>query len=796
MQQSPQNQYSGYPLFYHGLLPNTGAAAFSSYIWRVRWLVIFLCMALGAQAQNTLPALGAWREHLPYQNAVDVVATNKKIFAATPFSLFSIDKNSSEIQRISKVSGLSETGISRIAYDAETEKLFIAYNNSNIDVLVNGSIKNIPALKRATVSGDIRIFQIYPQGSVAYLATGLGIVLLDAEKYQVKETWYIGNSGDPVKTIGTAIADEVIYAATDQGLKSADLSGSPGDYRSWQTLSGSNGLPAGATQSVLNFNGSIVVAVNDSVFILVNGSWRLFFANDWPLLAMNASGNKLFVSQRKPAGEAQVVILQPDGNIENTLQQRGFISYPLHAISDGGAYWIADLYGGLTRWQGSSFESFRLNSPQAISSGQMQVSKNTVVVTAGAVNNAWNYQYNPNGFFVYKEGEWTNYNGYSQTDLQNVLDVITAAVDPGDGSIWAGSFGDGLIHQGTNGTWQIFKENSPIGAAIGDPGSYRVSGLAFDAESNLWISNFGAAQPLHVLKKDGSWQSFTIPFSLRENAVSQIVIDDIGQKWIASPLGNGLLVFDAGSLDNPGDDKWRLYKPGSSNGNLPSAEVMSLALDKNGAVWVGTTNGIGVIECPELAFSNGCDALWPVVQEGGFANYLFKGQEVRAIAVDGANRKWMATATGVWLLNETGDKVLSHFTEENSPLLSNDVKSIAINGAIGEVFFATANGLISFRGGATSAGENPAKVTVFPNPVPPGYSGSIGIRGLSENSIVKITELNGRLVYQTRSLGGQAVWNGKDYKGQTVASGVYLVMAMSENNEEKIVGKIVFVRGK
>ena len=263
---------------------------------------------MGAQAQNSLPALGAWREHLPYQNAVDVVATDKKIIAATPFSLFSIDKISGEIQRISKVSGLSETGISRIAYDAETEKLFIAYNNSNIDVLVNGSIKNIPALQRANVSGDKRIFQIYPQSSFAYLATGLGIVLLDAEKYQVKETWYIGSNGDPVKTNAVAISNDIIYAATDEGLKSASLTVNPGDYRNWQLLSGSNGLPTGAVLSVVNIDDKMLAAVNDSVFILKNGSWNLLFANDWPLLAMNASGSKIFLLQRKPSAEPQVVV--------------------------------------------------------------------------------------------------------------------------------------------------------------------------------------------------------------------------------------------------------------------------------------------------------------------------------------------------------------------------------------------------------------------------------------------------------------------------------------------------------
>jgi hypothetical protein len=156
----------------------------------------------------------------------------------------------------------------------------------------------------------------------------------------------------------------------------------------------------------------------------------------------------------------------------------------------------------------------------------------------------------------------------------------------------------------------------------------------------------------------------------------------------------------------------------------------------------------------------------------------------------------MATSTGAWLIRPDGDKVLAHFTEDNSPLLSNDVKSIAINGATGEVFFATAKGIVSFRGSATEAAETKAKVLVYPNPVPPGFNGTIGIRGLPENSMVKITETNGRLVYQTRSLGGQAIWNGRDYRGHQAASGIYLVLAADETKTEKVVAKIVIIQAK
>jgi hypothetical protein len=375
-----------------------------------------------------------------------------------------------------------------------------------------------------------------------------------------------------------------------------------------------------------------------------------------------------------------------------------------------------------------------------------------------------------------------------------MMDFITVAVDKRDGSAWAGSYGGGLLHIKNNNQFEIFKQNSPIEQAIGDLGSYRIAGLAFDADNNLWISNFGTNHQLHVLKNNASWKSFSAPFPLNNNAAGQILIDDANQKWIISPTGNGLLVFnDNNTIDNAGDDRWKLFKTGVGSGNLPSNEVLSIAKDKSGFIWVGTSDGVASFQCPQEVFVSGCEAIWPVINDGGFANYLFKGQEVRSIAVDGADRKWIATSSGAWLVNADGDKVVEHFTEENSSLLSSDVKTITIDGKTGEVFFATAKGICSFRGTATAAEETKNSVLVFPNPVPPAYNGNIGIRGLPENSIVKITETNGRLVYQTRALGGQAVWNGKDYKGKQAASGIYLVIAEDENKQEKIVTKIVFI---
>jgi len=746
-------------------------------------------------AQQPLPPIGMWREHLPYQGAIDVTASPNKIYAATEYSLFSIDRQTDEVTRLSKVSGLSETGISAIEYDALSNKLYIAYSNSNIDIIDNTGIHNVPELKRKVVTGDKTIYDIYAVNQFSYLSTGLGIIVIDAGKYEIKDSWFIGENGGPVKVNMFTRDNGNYYAATEEGLKTAPVNGNPANFTSWVNLSGTNGLSATAARAVVNFNNAIVVLQNDTLFKKTSTDFQPFFSNGQPIHSVNISGNKLLISQIIPTGDSRIIVIESNGNTQTELQQENVIARPQNAIAVDNEYWVADLFGGLSRWtDGKVAETYKLNSPDNIALGQLMVANGIFYATAGAVNDSWNYQYNPNGIYELKEGYWTSYNKYHNPALDPILDIITIAPDIRDGTLWAGSFGGGLIHLGPNNDVTFYKQNSPLEAMPGDPGSYRVSGLAFDQEHNLWISNFGANHPLHVLKNDGTWQSFTVPFNLNLNAVGKIIIDDASQKWIQSPLGNGLVLFnDNGTPGNISDDKWKLYTAGSGPGNLPANEVTALAKDKNGFIWVGTTNGIGIIQCPSDALNTGCEAIWPVIKEGSFANYLFKGEVVKSIAVDGANRKWIATSSGAWLVNDEGDQVLQHFTAENSFLLSNNVLEIAIDGKTGEVYFATDKGICSYRSDATEASAVQGNILVFPNPVPPGYNGQIAIKGLPENSVVKITELNGRLVYQTRSLGGQAIWNGRDYKGRKAASGIYIVIASDDLQQQKAVTRIVFI---
>jgi len=572
-----------------------------------------------------------------------------------------------------------------------------------------------------------------------YLSTGLGVVVVDGDRFEVKESWLIGNGGNNVKVNDFTSDASFFYAATDEGLKRAVINSTNlSDYLNWQLISGIDGLSAGPCRNIIMAGNKPVVLKNDSVLIYNGTNWDLLYNDGNAINAINSTEGKIAICHRLPGPVSKVVIINADGSVERTIQQNGVTPFPRKAILYNGAYWIADQFNCLSKFSSgpAAEEVYSLNSPDGIASGDMIEYNNVFYATAGEVNDSWNYQYNGYGIYRYKNDEWKNFNRFHYPVLDSMLDFITVTVDPRDESVWAGSFGGGLLHIKPDESFEIFKQNSPIQPHPLDPGSYRVAGLLFDHENNLWISNFGSLQPLVVRKADGNWKNFSLPFTLIENALAQMVMDDVNQIWIVSPLGNGLICYNYGSsIDDINDDHWKMYRSGPGNGNLPSVNVLCVAKDKSGFILVGTDDGIGVIQCPQEVFNTGCEAILPIVQQGNFAGYLFKGENVRSIAVDGADRKWVATKNGVWLISADGEKVIERFTEDNSPLLSSDVKKIAINSKTGEVYFATSRGICSFRGAATGGEQTNSNILVFQNPVPPGYNGTIAIRGIAENSI-------------------------------------------------------------
>ncbi len=737
-------------------------------------------------AQSSPAPIGSWREHLPYQSSIDLAFYQDKLMTATPFSLFSYSTSNQQIERYSQMGILSHTGVQFIQSFAQQSSLLVAYHNNAIDIFNSSGKKNIPDISRSNQMPAKGLNAAYIENENIYLCTAIGIVCINAARAEVTETWRIGSNGQDIQTRNLVKYQSRLYAATDEGLKYAESNGNNlADYQYWLTASGNNGLPTGPVQRVLILNNNLICLIKNNWYILLNNQWQLFYADTAETLTAEVLGNRLVLFQTIN-NESRLAILDLQGNISSTISHP-LLKKPKRILGTENNYWIADSINGLLHFENAAITPIHPSSPAGISEGKIIWAASSLFATRGTVKN--NTGSNLSGeFYVWNNSEWTNYTQKDIPALSDLPDIHSLAYDVSSKEFYTASWGAGVQRWKDGNLIAAYSENV-MGAA-----PYTIASLSFDKKLRLWVSHAGNTEPVKVFDPgSNSWTAISLPYSFAENQISDIIVGNNNSKWIL--LGSmGLLAYDEGSTWNQtSDDRWKLFQFGSGNGNLPGSIVTTAVEDKNGFLWIGTNQGIGIIECANIFGSNTCEAFLPVVRSGNFAGNLFRETEILSIAVDGDNRKWVGTPEGAWLVSATGDSILQYFNTSNSPILHNRVHSIAIDPVTGDVYFATASGICSWRGYATEP-QPKADIQIFPNPVAPDFNGRIAIRGLQENSIVKIVEQNGRLLYQTRSLGGQAIWDGKDYKGNKVATGVYLVLVSGENRKETTAGKIVFIK--
>ncbi|MFM1971098.1 MAG: hypothetical protein RL731_920 [Bacteroidota bacterium] len=735
---------------------------------------------LTLQAFTQAPPIGNWRLHHSYVGTVHL-AVGDKIYAATKEAIFSVN-NTGGFEYFNKLTGLSEASIATIQWESETAQLVVAYSNNNIDVIKGGLVKNIYDLVRT--SNIKTINSIYCDKGMAYIATNIGVVVVNLLKYEIKESWILGPNGSSIEVFSITKDSNFWYAATSLGIYKSPLSNTNlADAKSWTIFYSAGILPP--IKKISSAPTGLIIEKNDSLLLIQPGSTTtLFYKASEQIKTWQFNEQKITIgttnTQTKKAFLYHSAIDNPNLLI---FEQAGILNHPSVCMFSNGSIWIGDSTSGLFKLDPTTktFTSIVPNGPAGQITTALEATSNSIIAASNTKA----------GLFILENGKWLN---QKQNGLDSVAGVQSIATSNYDNSIWLTTAQKGVAKWHNNKVQIFDARNSSLKGATNF--TCFTSGVAADTKGNTWISNAGTTIALHVYQPDGKWTGFTNPYALTD--AGALEIDDLGQIWCATTNANGLLVYNPGSsLTTSGDDKWKQYKAGSGIGNLPSNLVNCIAKDKNGFIWVGTDKGIGIIQCTENIFSPaGCDALLPVVQQDRFAGLLFKDENVQTIAVDGADRKWVGTKNGVWLISATGEKVIYRFSVGNSPLPGNDISKISIDPLTGEVFIATNNGLCSFRSTATEPVSPQQKLLVFPNPVPPGYNGSIAIRGLTNNALVKITNLYGALVYQTRALGGQAIWDGKNTNGTKVASGVYLIICRDDSGIEKIATKITIVQGR
>lgn len=405
--------------------------------------------------------------------------------------------------------------------------------------------------------------------------------------------------------------------------------------------------------------------------------------------------------------------------------------------------------------------------------------------------------------------KWTVFGDESIKNTTGVeyLGLVCVEEDPTDKEhIFAG--GRNGLYEFKNGKFFKFynHKNSPIESVFSNinPEYEFITGLLFDPQGNLLVMNSEShTHCILKLKNNGEWLSFNHPELLKYNGIglpnlSQLMYDKQGLIWFV----NNNWTLPALYCYQSENDAIKAYENlVNQDGTTINAQdgVRCIAEDTEHNIWVGSSGGPFMLERKEINNNGGVFTQVKVPRNDGtdYADYLLAGIDIMSLAIDGGNRKWFGTnGNGVYLISSDNMKEIHHFTSENSKLLSNTVKSIAINPTTGEVFFGTDNGLCSYFSDATKPNTEMTKdnVWAYPNPVEPSYTGPITVTGLSFDADVKILSSNGVVINEGRSNGGTFVWDGCDKKGRRVNSGVYMIVTATNNGEKGTVCKIAVIR--
>ena len=757
-------------------------------------------------AQKNIP-MNTWRTHAAYTNAHSVAQTPKRVYCASENGFFYIDKEDNSINELSRLDGLSENEITAINYHSSSQTLIIGYKSGNIDFLKNDVITNIRSVLNANILGSKKFNHILLDGNLAYFSADFGVLVLDILRKEIKETYIrIGTNGTDLQVFQASFFQEngikKLFLATSKGVFSGDITKNLQDFNNWRVFGSSDGIPDNVPATHIESIGNVVYAsVTTNV---ANTALYRYSGGLWGIVATVSEINILNIQNIIENNQSKIYIAVPnkiyvfsDISLLNTISDAFVVSPKNILLDENNKIWLADSKKGLL----SNIEgAFKAYIPAGLSTNNtfnLNYSNNNSGNNAG--NNASNKVFALAGgqksgvslmregnLSVFDNGLWKNFSPIiNNIPINNISSVCYNSFE---NNYYFATFGGGVIIQSAtqNAPNLDFIRLNEIGQTFN--ATANITDISIDSKGNMFFLEYNATNAFHIRTRvagtnAGTWTSENAP------TTPQQVITTSTNFQIVRQDNNGLWVYDVLKKNLP-----RLILPTTQEARF-SNNILSMAEDKEGVLWLGSDKGVfSIFDLSSRIFTNPTPVNFPILA----GKRLLLAENITAIAVDGGNRKWLGTDNGVFLVSADGSKIIKNFTFANSPLLSNKILSISISQSNGEVFFATDKGIISYRSDASNTTENGLengtdKVCVFPNPVTPDFSGTIGIECLPENANVKITDIAGRLIYETRANGASAAWNGRDYSGRRAATGVYIIFATTQDGVESRVGKIAII---
>lgn len=758
-------------------------------------LFFTLCTPVTAQVEV---ANGEWLLHLSYQKPTDCLEAFNRIYTLASGNLYQFNPQDNSVLLYNKDNILSDNNIACIAYCSSQKAILMAYSNGNIDLLYqDNAIYNITDLKESSLP-DKNVNNIYIDGDLAYISLNGTLLVLNVKRGEIKDSYNLGK-----EIQSTIIIGENIYCSTPQGIFTAKTTDNLKDVSNWSLF---NTLQ---TKKLFNRNGQLIAFTTDRQLRTIN------YNTSTPVMK-NVTDCFDTSAGIAVADENSITILSDNGS---TTYQTNINTITAISYNSGNSIWICS-ENGLGKYKikdGNLICTLTPFSPQSPASNIFCIQKffnNALYAIASNMNNIYltNKETQPGIIMKYSDGNWSEFktSDIKETTDIDFLNATSIAMDPTDNShFYVGTARRGL-YEFNNGSFSKYHSftNSPLATIL--PGNQNpqmfvsVTGLQYDSKGNLWMFNNECDTIIRVIQANGKWTSLYYEQIKGLPTFGDFLFYDENYVLANSTRYKpGVFIINTkGSLNAKQHDTYFLG-PTLINQEGRSETVNALffvAKDMDGLIWLGTDNGIFTIEDLSTLMKNKSNNVKrikvPRNDGSNLADYLFTNVYTTCIAIDAANRKWIGTQNnGIFLIDSDNTTTLHHFSQENSPLPSDNIESIAIDNNNGHVYIGTRQGLVVYGGDATNAEEKLHKnsIEVYPNPVRPDFVGNVSITGLTEDCSINIVSPNGLCVNSGQSNAGMYSWDCASQNGDRVPAGIYTIVARATDGTVKT-AKLTVIR--
>jgi len=753
--------------------------------------------------------IGTWKTYSSFNNVKEVVTDlNGAYWAATSGGLMRAE-NGVVTETKTTVDGLYRLDPETLLYDEENHRLFLGYTDGMIDIynINSGTTQRLEDIKRASTFSSRSINRFLIKDNRLYVATDFGIVMYNLENLLVIDSFSkLGTFNRAISVNDIHFIGDNLWAATLQGAAVGNINSNLSIEGNWDNFDDSNGFTSMPVRRICSFQGRIYASTADENYEFDGLDWTIssdFINGPIRRYHINEAGNRF-----TGFGTDNVTVL--DQALNRTFRNLPTQRLNSALLSDTDLILIASFNSGIIEYELSSGNSSVIQADGP----QINFVTDISFIDGGFIAGStqfWDRDGlfdNQKGYYIYQNGIWRSFNRANNASLNSFEYRKAYQTAVSNNYYYFGSWGYGIArhHIETDEIHVFNNSNSTIRGWVSVNPDYEViSGVQTDRNDRVWaVSRYGPTPLYTQIPGEDDWIARS-PYSSLSSAdlYEGLFIDSNNRKWItlksSSSAGRGLLVLQTPDPEDPSEDSGVRLTDDFDNGNLPNINVKAVIEDLNGEIWIGTDRGIARFVFPQFIISGSSNerrAQWLINEDPSAESpFLLRDINVTAMAVNGANQKWIGTPSeGIWLLNEQGSRILAHYTTENSPLLSNAIRSISVEPETGEVFIATELGLVSFMDIPRGAEVSMNTLKVFPNPFEYGRHSRIIIDGLGDETTIRILGVDGTVVNSLDARGGRAEWNGYDSRGNELGSGVYLVIALDKNNGQRGVGKVVIIR--